>query len=274
MAPYRWNRDRFRSAGRLIFGLQRAAQLEGSKAYSKKFMTRHGIPTARFRTVQTMEDAWRAIDEITFPAVLKADGLAAGKGVVIAEDREQAAADLPGLIGSQLVVEEFLQGREVSFIVLCDGRETVPMLPAQDHKAAFDGDTGPNTGGMGAYCDASILTIEETQRIFSEVIQTTIEGMRAEGTPFSGFLYAGLMMTSEGPKVLEFNARLGDPETQALLHRLDSDFFTALTAGAEGNLGGTRLRWKPGASVCVVLASHGYPGETRAGDRIEGIEQA
>jgi phosphoribosylamine--glycine ligase len=200
--------------------------------------------------------------------VLKADGLAAGKGVVIVQDRAEAETALTTLTGP-LVVEEFLRGEEVSFIALCDGRNVIPLAPTQDHKAVFDGDTGPNTGGMGAYCDSAILTAAETQEILDRVIYPTVAA-----TGFTGFLYAGMMMTAAGPKVLEFNVRLGDPETQPLMQRMASDFVPALMASATGDLAGGKLEWHTGPSVCVVLASGGYPGPYETGKPIHGVAEA
>jgi phosphoribosylamine---glycine ligase len=267
--------DRFRAAGRAIFGpTAAAAQLEGSKSFSKDFMVRAGIPTARYTIVTTVQEARAAIQNFGFPVVLKADGLAAGKGVVIAQSSEEAESALPALLGHRLVIEEFLQGEEVSFIVLSDGKNVLPLQPSQDHKALRDNDQGPNTGGMGAYCDSRILTPEQNHSVMRTVIEPAIAQMAAEKTPFTGFLYAGLMMTARGPKVLEFNARLGDPETQALLHRMSSDFVPALNAAAHGDLAGMTLDWKADPSVCVVLAAHGYPGEVRTGDAITGIDEA
>jgi phosphoribosylamine---glycine ligase len=267
--------DKFRGKGKAILGpTAAAAQLEGSKAFSKDFMIRAGIPTARYATVTTLEDAWKAIERFGYPVVLKADGLAAGKGVLIAQDRSEAESALPSLLGSKLVVEEFLKGEEVSFIVISDGTRVEALQPTQDHKAVFDGDRGPNTGGMGAYCDSRIVTAPQTRHIMERVILPTIERIAGEGTPFTGFLYAGLMMTADGPKVLEFNARLGDPETQALMHRMDCDFAPTLAAAARGDLTGSRLKWKTGPSVCVVMAAQGYPGQVRIGDEISGIDKA
>jgi phosphoribosylamine--glycine ligase len=267
--------DRFRAAGLAIFGpTAAAAQLEGSKSFSKDFMVRAGIPTARYAAVTNIPDARRAIQDFGFPVVLKADGLAAGKGVVIAQSSEEAETALPALLGQKLVVEEFLMGEEVSFIVLSDGRNVLPLQPSQDHKAARDNDQGPNTGGMGAYCDSRILTSQQSEQVMHSVIEPAIAQMAAEKTPFTGFLYAGLMMTANGPKVLEFNARLGDPETQALLHRMSSDLALALNAATHGDLAGATLEWKSDPSVCVVLAAHGYPGEVRTGDVITGIDAA
>ncbi|MGA3095757.1 MAG: phosphoribosylamine--glycine ligase [Bryobacteraceae bacterium] len=261
--------DAFRARGRKIFGPdQAAARLEGSKVFAKSFLTQRHIPTADFVAVDNETDARRALDRFGFPVVLKADGLAAGKGVVVAQTRAEAEQALATLKG-RLVIEEFLRGEEVSFIALCDGRNVLPLAPTQDHKAVFDGDTGPNTGGMGAYCDRAILSEAQTREILDRVIYPTVEATR-----FTGFLYAGMMMTADGPKVLEFNVRMGDPETQPLMHRLASDFAAVLMAGAEGNLGGAHLAWRPGPSVCVVLASAGYPGAYESGRAISGIESA
>jgi phosphoribosylamine--glycine ligase len=217
--------------------------------------------------VESVEAGITALAEFTLPVVIKADGLAAGKGVIIAHDRTEAEAAVRAL-GPRLVVEEFLQGEEVSFIALCDGRNIVPLEATQDHKAVGDGDTGPNTGGMGAYCDGRILSAADAQHVLNSVI-----GPVVEETGFTGFLYAGLMMTADGPKVLEFNVRLGDPETQPLMHRLDSPFGEVLLASATGGLAGVSLRWKPEPSVCVVLAAAGYPGQIRTGDLITGLDK-
>ena len=261
--------DAFRARALRIVGPDaQAARLEGSKIFAKRFFVEHGIPTAEYITVANPEEARRRLDRFGFPVVLKADGLAAGKGVTVAADRAQAEAALATLRGP-LVIEECLRGEEVSFIALCDGRNALPLAPTQDHKAVFDDDRGPNTGGMGAYCDSAILTGGEEREILDRVIRPTVAAMR-----FTGFLYAGLMMTAAGPKVLEFNVRLGDPETQALLHRMASDFVPALTAAADGDLAGARLEWNPGPSVCVVLASRGYPGAYETGKAITGIEAA
>jgi phosphoribosylamine--glycine ligase len=261
--------DAFRALGKRIVGPSReAAQLEGSKIFAKNFFLKRGIPTAAFVTVENETDARKALDRFGFPVVLKADGLAAGKGVVIAPDRAAAELALQDLRGP-LVIEEFLRGEEVSFIALCDGRDVLPLAPTQDHKAAFDGDTGPNTGGMGAYCDDAILSDAQTREILNKVMYPTVEAMH-----FTGFLYAGLMMTDSGPKVLEFNVRLGDPETQPILHRMASDFVPALLAASEGNLRDVRLEWRTGPSVCVVMASGGYPGAYATGKPIRGIETA
>ena len=261
--------DPFRAQGRPIVGpTEEAARLEASKIHSKEFMRRVGIPTARFVRVETTEEGLAALAQFEYPIVVKADGLAAGKGVVIAQDRQEAQAAVIAL-GPRLVIEEFLQGEEVSFIVLSDGRNVVPLEATQDHKAVGDGDTGPNTGGMGAYCDGRILLADDAGKILDTVIQPAI---RATG--FTGFLYAGLMMTATGPKVLEFNVRLGDPETQALMHRIDDDFAGTLARAAAGQLNATALKWKPEPSVCVVAAAAGYPGKVRTGDAITINESA
>lgn len=268
--------DQFRSKGRPIVGpAASAARLESSKVFAKEFMLRAGIPTARFAAVDTLEEARAALHEFDFPVVLKADGLAAGKGVIIANSGDEADAALGQLMapGSRLVIEEFLTGEEVSFIVLSDGVNVLALEPTQDHKTVHDGDTGPNTGGMGAYCDGRILDDFQKSEVMAQVIYPAIQHMRAEGQPFTGFLYAGLMMTSRGPKVLEFNARLGDPETQVLMHRMQTDFVEALFAAAHGTLEGARLDWRPDPSVCVVLAAAGYPGAVRAGDPITGLDR-
>ena len=259
--------DQFRAAGRLIVGPTReAAQLEASKIYSKQFMQRVGIPTARFLQTTEESSAIAALDQFDYPIVIKADGLAAGKGVVIAQDRSEAEAAVRAL-GPTLVIEEFLKGEEVSFIVLSDGRNVVELEATQDHKTVGDGDTGPNTGGMGAYCDGRILTRQQSEYVMDTVIRPAVAA-----TGFTGFLYAGLMMTAQGPKVLEFNVRLGDPETQPLMHRMKSGFAEILMGAATGGLAGASLEWKNDPSVCVVLAASGYPGQVRTGDAIRGTE--
>jgi phosphoribosylamine--glycine ligase len=268
--------DRFRARGRAIVGpTAAAARLEASKAFSKDFMVRAQIPTARYVTVTSPNEAASALSEFDLPVVLKADGLAAGKGVIIAHSKSEATRAMAQLLspGSNVVIEEFLTGEEVSFIVLSDGANAIPFEPSQDHKAVYDGDTGPNTGGMGAYCDGKILSGQKKSEILAKVIHPAIEHMQAAGCPFTGFLYAGLMMTAQGPKVLEFNARLGDPETQVLMHRMRSDFVEVLSAAARGSLRDVAFDWRSEPSVCVVLAAAGYPGTVRSGDRIMGIEQ-
>jgi phosphoribosylamine--glycine ligase len=260
--------DEFRADGRAIVGPNRHnAQLEGSKIYAKEFMQRVGIPTARFVRTESDEAAIECLAQFDYPVAVKADGLAAGKGVVIAHNRAEAEAAVHAL-GPRLVIEEFLHGEEVSFIVLADGRDVVALEATQDHKTVSDGDAGPNTGGMGAYCDGRIVSPGDTQRILDTIIEPAVHA-----TSFTGFLYAGLMMTSDGPKVIEFNVRLGDPETQPLMHRLEDGFGDVLMKAATGNLNGATLKWKPEPSVCVVLAAHGYPGQVRSGDVISGIEE-
>jgi len=275
--------DCFTRAGRRIVGpTKAAARLEGSKIFAKQTMQRFGVPTAACVAAENYNTALEALGKFSYPLVLKADGLAAGKGVVIVQNRQEAertleamfSGALVGEAGSRVVIEEFLQGEEVSFIVLSDGRRVLPLLPTQDHKAVFDGDRGPNTGGMGAYCDSRILSSKQVDQILERIIMPVIEGLNREGVPYKGFLYAGLMMTAEGPKVLEFNVRLGDPETQPLLHALDCDLAEVLVAAAAGELGTMRLAWRPEPSVCVVLAAEGYPAKPRTGDLITGIEQA
>jgi phosphoribosylamine--glycine ligase len=261
--------DQFRAKGLRIVGpAAAAAQLEGSKIFAKDFLKQRGIPTAEYATVEDAAQARMALGRFRFPVVLKADGLAAGKGVIIARDAHEAETALATLKGP-LVIEEFLVGEEVSFIALCDGRDVVPLAPTQDHKAVFDGDQGPNTGGMGAYCEGAILSEAQTREVMERVIYPTVEA-----TGFTGFLYAGLMMTADGVKVLEFNVRLGDPETQPLMHRMASDFVPVLMAAAEGRLAGARVEWKPGPSVCVVMASGGYPGLYETEKAISGIHEA
>ena len=258
--------DEFRARGLKIVGpTAAAARLEGSKLFAKQFFERGGIPTARSGV---------NINKSSFPVVIKADGLAAGKGVVIAQNRVEADEAVHRL-GPNIVIEEFLQGEEVSFIGLSDGDHIVPLAPSQDHKRIFDGDQGPNTGGMGAYCDTRILTSKQAGEIMDRIMLPAIRQMRKEGNPFTGFLYAGLMMTEEGPKVLEFNVRLGDPETQALLYSFSGDLADLLIESVSG-VGlnqGRELRWDE-PSVCVVAAAQGYPENPRTGDRITGIEEA
>jgi phosphoribosylamine--glycine ligase len=261
--------DAFRANNRAIFGpTAETARLEGSKVFAKNFLCQSNIPTAVFVAAPDAAAARRALDRFSYPLVIKADGLAAGKGVVVAEDRAAAEVALTSL-KPPFVIEEFLAGEEVSYIVLSDGRDVLPLEPAQDHKAVFDGDAGPNTGGMGAYCDSRILTAAESRTILDRIIRPTIEATR-----FTGFLYAGLMMTSSGPKVLEFNVRLGDPETQPILYRLRTDLAPLLLAAARGRLPAASAEWEAGPSVCVVLASGGYPGAFSSGQPIQGIEAA
>ena len=265
--------DVFHARGLRIVGpTQAGARLEGSKVFAKQFFRRAGIPTAYSIHPTTVEEARSALDGFSRPLVIKADGLAAGKGVrIVYTDAEAESAILD--LGPNLVLEQFLEGEEVSFIGLTDGTRLIPLTPAQDHKAAYNGDRGPNTGGMGAYCDPRILTAEQGSQIIETIMLRAIHGMRAEGAPFSGFLYAGLMMTQEGPKVLEFNVRLGDPETQALMYGFQGDFAEVLSSMANGSTHHSSIVPSE-PSVCVVLASKGYPGEPKLGDPISGIEEA
>jgi phosphoribosylamine--glycine ligase len=228
-------------------------------------MQKLGVPTARFETVETSEGARAALSKFNYPVVLKTDGLAAGKGVVIAQTREEAT-DAVEQLAYPLVIEEFLDGEEVSFIVLCDGKKAVPLEPSQDHKRAFDNDEGPNTGGMGAFSDSRLLTAAQRSQILETIINPVVHA-----TNFTGFLYAGLMLTPEGPSVLEFNVRLGDPETQPLMLRLESDWGEVLMAAAQGALP-TGLQWNPNPAACVVLASAGYPGKYPTGRTITGLD--
>ncbi len=258
------------------------AQLEGSKLFAKQFMQQHGIPSAGFSVVETVADLEKHVDRFGFPVALKADGLAAGKGVVLAKDKREAlatgrkmlAGKLVGEAGRRLVIEQFLRGEEVSFIVLSDGKNFFSFAPTQDHKAVFDNDEGPNTGGMGAYCLDSILDDQARKTILHQIIEPTLGALRDQGRPYRGFLYFGLMMTSDGPKVLEYNVRLGDPETQPLMYRMTGDFARLLESAAKGELNSSLVGWKPGATACVVLASGGYPGVYHKGIPITGISEA
>lgn len=259
--------DDFRSRRMAIVGPDSAnAALEGSKVHSKQLMMRAGVPTARFETAATPAEARAALRRFDLPVVLKTDGLAAGKGVVIANTAAEAEAGIEAL-SFPLVIEEFLAGDEISFIVLCDGRRAVPLEPSQDHKRIFDGDEGPNTGGMGACSDSGMLSPAQRSRIMELVINPVLRE-----TSFTGFLYAGLMMTAAGPKVLEFNVRLGDPETQPLMMRFDGDLGEALLAAARGSLDESLLQWSRDPATCVVLASAGYPGSYQTGKPVSGLE--
>ena len=277
--------DRFRAAGRRIFGPPRAAaQLECSKVFAKGFMARHGIPTARYRVCEASAEARALVasGEFGFPVVLKADGLAAGKGVVVAAtaaDAEEAIRVMMderqfGEAGARLVVEECLTGPEVSFFALCDGQRAVPIATAQDHKRIFDGDQGPNTGGMGAFSPSVLVDSAMEARILREIVEPVLAGMRAEGTEYRGFLYCGLMMTCAGPKVIEYNVRFGDPEAQAVMPLIDGAFAPVIAAAADGNLGADRLTLRRAVSVGVVLAAGGYPGPVKSGAAISGLDRA
>ena len=269
--------DRFREAGLAVFGPSKAAaRLEGSKIFSKEFMARHNIPSASFSMFDDAAAAHRKVDALTAPMVLKADGLAAGKGVVVAMSREEAHAAIEqimekrvfGASGDRLVIEEFMAGEEASLFVVSDGERHLPFMAAQDHKRVFDGDRGPNTGGMGAYAPANLLSEAQLDEVGRTVIGPTLRELSRRGTPFRGALYAGLMLTPQGPRVLEFNARLGDPETQVLMMQLDEDLAVLIRDCARGQLEPRALRSTAGASVGVVLAAEGYPDSPRTGDAI------
>jgi phosphoribosylamine--glycine ligase len=274
--------DRFQELGLPCFGpTAAAAQLEGSKAFTKDFMARHGIPSAAYQNFTELEPALEYIRQQGAPIVIKADGLAAGKGVIVAhtlEDAEQAATDMLeggsfGEAGSRIVVEEFLDGEEASFIVVTDGTTVLPMATSQDHKARDEGDTGPNTGGMGAYSPAPVVTPDVEARIMNEVIRPTLEGMKADGHPYLGFLYAGLMIMADGsPKVIEFNCRMGDPETQPIMARLKSDLVDICQSTLDGELAARDAAWDTRAALGVVLAAGGYPGSYAKGKIISGLD--
>ncbi|MFP4252214.1 MAG: phosphoribosylamine--glycine ligase [Guyparkeria sp.] len=273
--------DTFRDAGLAIFGpTQQAAQLEGSKAFAKDFMERHGIPTAKYRVFDTPAPAIDFVHEHGAPVVVKADGLAAGKGVIVAQTIDEAEAAIRdifagqfGAAGARVVVESFLEGEEASFIVMVDGEHVLPMASSQDHKARDEGDRGPNTGGMGAYSPAPVLDDAMIAKVMETVIEPTVKGMALDGLPYTGFLYAGLMIGADGePQVLEFNCRFGDPETQPVLMRLDSDLVDLLQAGVNGTLDQVTAEWTPQAAVGVVLASAGYPESASKGDVITGLD--
>lgn len=275
--------DQLTDRGFKVFGpSRRAAEIEGSKVFSKQLFQKYGIPTARFGAFDQPEEAKQYIRELNSPCVVKADGLAAGKGVIMAYNVEEAlsAVDLImedkafGSAGNKVVVEEMLIGEEVSLLVFTDGKTVVPMVSAQDHKRIFDGDQGPNTGGMGAYAPAPILTSQLQEQVLKEIVIPTVKAMEAEGRPYKGVLYAGLMITERGPQVLEYNARFGDPETQVILPLLESDLIEVMEAVIEGRLSEIKVDWKQGHSVCVVAAAGGYPGSYEQGKRITGLDKA
>jgi phosphoribosylamine---glycine ligase len=273
--------DAFRRRNWPIVGpSKQAAQLEGSKIFSKEFLERHGIPTAKmYGTYDSAADAYAALSNISWPAVIKADGLCAGKGVFLAANREEAADFIQrvmekkelGAGGLRILLEETLEGDELSFIILTDGKHYATLVPTRDHKRVFDGNEGPNTGGMGAYSADDLLPDELRATVISSIVEPTLRGLAEDRIPYQGFLYMGLMFTKSGPKVLEFNCRLGDPETQAIVARMDFDLADVLGDVAAGKLDVSKLRWKPGASACVVLTSGGYPGKFENGKRIEGL---
>src|SRR3989475_8821448 len=276
--------DAFRQRSWAVVGpSKQAAQLEGSKIFSKEFLARHHIPTAKmYGTYDSSADVYKALNSVAWPVVIKADGLCAGKGVFLAPDFAAAKdfvqrvmeKDELGLGGKRILLEETLEGEELSFIILTDGNRYAPLVPTRDHKRVFDGNQGPNTGGMGAFSSDDLLPPGLHQTIISNILEPTLRGFAAEGIRYQGFLYIGLMLTSTGPKVLEFNCRLGDPEAQAIAARMDFDLAEVLNDLAAGQLVPAKLRWKPGASVCVVLASGGYPGNFKSGKRIEGLTGA
>jgi phosphoribosylamine--glycine ligase len=275
--------DEFNLRGWKVFGPTRAAaQLESSKSFAKEFLKRYHIPTAPFAICDSIEQVRSALGHFHLPVVVKADGLAAGKGVVIAKGREEAASvasemltgRLVGEAGARVVLEECLTGDELSFLLFSDGERVAPLVAAQDHKRVGDGDTGPNTGGMGAYSTASLVDDGMRDWLVNHIARPVVAGMKAEGTEFKGVLYCGLMMTARGPMVLEFNCRFGDPETQPILMRLESDLLDAAEASIEGRVSEGDFKWSQDASVCVVMSSGGYPGTFEMGKRIDGLEEA
>src|SRR3989449_225182 len=275
--------DEFTRRGWPVFGpTKAAAQLESSKSFAKEFLQRHHIPTAHYAICDSMEQVRSALGHFHTPVVVKADGLAAGKGVVIAKSKEEAAGvaaemlsgRMVGESGSRVVLEECLKGDELSFLVLSDGERVTPLVAAQDHKRIGDGDTGPNTGGMGAYSTSTMLDDQMTHWLVQHIALPVVAGMKAEGAEYKGILYCGLMMTARGPMVLEFNCRFGDPETQPILMRLESDLCEALEASIEGRVSDGDFRWSPDAAVCVVMSSGGYPGTFEVGKRITGLDEA
>ena len=275
--------DEFSRRGLRVFGpTKAAARLESSKIFAKEFMQRHHIPTALYAICNSMNEVRDALPHFHTPLVVKADGLAAGKGVVICKSKDEAAAvagdmlsgKMLGEAGARVVLEEFLQGDELSFLVVSDGERVAPLVGAQDHKRVNDGDSGPNTGGMGAYSTQTIVDDQMRDWLLSHIARPVVAGMKGEGAEFKGVLYCGLMMTARGPMVLEFNCRFGDPETQPILMRLESDLVEALEASVEGRVSEGDFKWSSDASVCVVMASGGYPGTFEVGKKIIGIEEA
>lgn len=276
--------DDFRAAGLKIFGpTQYAAQLESSKDFAKAFMAKYGIPTAQYQTFENADAAHDYLNRKGAPIVIKADGLAAGKGVIVAMTLDEAHAAVDDMLlgnkmgnaGARVVIEDFLQGEEASFIVMVDGNHVLPMATSQDHKRLLDGDKGPNTGGMGAYSPAPVVTPDVYERAMNEIILPTVAGMKAEGHPFTGFLYAGLMIDQNGaPYTIEFNCRFGDPETQPIMSRLNSDLADLVEAAIDGRLDQTRAEWNPQTAVGVVLAAENYPESPRKGDVVSGLEAA
>lgn len=275
--------DELEAAGIRAFGPRaNAAEIEGSKSFAKDLMKKYGIPTARYEVFTAAEPARAYIRQEGAPIVVKADGLAAGKGVIVAMTEQEALDAVDAIMedhsfgdaGARVVIEEFMEGEEASLLAFTDGTTIRPMISAQDHKRAYDGDRGPNTGGMGTYAPAPVMTPEMTERAVEEILKPTIAAMAKEGRIYRGCLYLGLMVTADGPKVVEFNARFGDPETQVVLPLLDSDLVTIMCACADGTLADVPIRWKDGAAVCVVLASGGYPGHYGKGQEIHGLADA
>jgi phosphoribosylamine--glycine ligase len=276
--------DEFTKRGLTLLGPSKhAARLEGSKVFAKQFMERHGIPTASLYGVfDSPVDAYTAICEVDWPLVIKADGLCAGKGVLVTSSPDEATSFIDRLLakhelgdgGKKVLLEEGLAGDELSYIILTDGTDFISMAPARDHKRAFDNNEGPNTGGMGAYSTDDLLPVELEQRILEKIVRPTLEGLKKDGLAYRGFLFFGLMLTADGPKVLEFNCRLGDPETEAILLRADFDFAKACLDTARGELGKFEAKWSPGASLCVVMAAEGYPSKPVTGTIIQGLAKA
>lgn len=275
--------DEFSRRGLRIFGpTQAAAQLESSKSFAKEFMQRHQIPTAHYAVCASEEELRKSLGLFSTPIVVKADGLAAGKGVVVAQSKEEAASvgaemfsgKLLGTPSARVVLEEFLQGEELSFLVISDGERVAPLVACQDHKRIGDGDTGPNTGGMGAYSSDSMIDKAMVEWLLNHIARPAITGMKSEGTEYRGVLYCGLMMTARGPMVLEFNCRFGDPETQAILMRMESDLVEAIEASIEGRVSDGLFHWSADASCCVVISSGGYPGSFVSGKPISGLDSA
>ncbi len=273
--------DRFQANGLRVFGpTRKAALLEGSKAFSKNLMRKYGIPTAEFRIFSELAAAKRHVVSINGPMVVKADGLAGGKGSFVCKDSEEALKAVEGIMkervfgpaGEKVVVEEYLEGEEVSILALTDSKTIAPLEPVQDHKALFEGDKGPNTGGMGAYTPVPLFSTELANRVEKEILVPTVHAMKREGRPYKGVLYVGLMLTAAGPRVLEYNVRFGDPETQPLLMRLEGDFLSLLLATVEERLEEAEFGWSSGAALCVVMASEGYPGDYEKGKEIKGLE--
>jgi len=273
--------DAFRQRNWAVVGpSQQAAQLEGSKVFSKEFLQRHGIPTAKmYGAFDSPQEVYKALNSVNFPVVIKADGLCAGKGVFLAPDVAAAKAFVERVMeknelgpgGKRIILEETLEGDELSFIILTDGRRYAPLVPTRDHKRVFDGNQGPNTGGMGAYSTDELLPDALRETLRAAIVEPTLEGLAADGIPYQGFLYIGLMLTKSGPRVLEFNCRLGDPEAQAILARIDFDLAEILSDVAAGRLNPPKLHWKRGAATCVVLTSGGYPGKFETGKKIDGL---